>query len=470
MNTKPLLTIILVVISFTDLFGQVPLNFSSNPAFEQKTIDAITKQYQKDIQNIQGPDKKYIADIYKERFIYIKEKFSKKEILSDDETQSYLDKLTDEILQKNSFFKAEEVRILFSRSYIPNASSMGEGTIFFHIGLFHRLQNESQAAFVICHELAHYYLDHTNNGIQKYVATVYSDEFQKELKKIQKTAYGRNNQLEKMAKNMMFKNSRHTREFEQSADSMAIELLKNTNFDVREALSCLALLDSVDRDKYHSGIQLEKQFNFSSYPFKKSWLNDDDLKFAVSKDEEAKKEEDSLKTHPECSVRIERLKERVNSFYKTNSKQFVVDEKKFNHLKNAFDYEIIRYAFESKNLSKGIFLALEMQGAHPDDIIVRTAIGKGLNEVYKHQKDHTLGKIIDLPSPEYERSYNDFLRLLQNLRLTEVAALSYYFLTQYKTKNDLNEEYVQALIESADHFEKFGEKQDWIDYYKKNFH
>jgi len=163
------------------------------------------------------------------------------------------------------------------------------------------------------------------------------------------------------------------------------------------------------------------------------------------------------------------LKEKVNSYYKTSSKQFVVDEKEFNQLRSAFDYEIIDYALESKNLSKAIFLALEMQGIYPDNIMVQARIGKGLNDVYTHQKDHTLGKLIDLPSTEYESSYNNFLHLLQNIRLSEVAALSYYFLTQYKTKAALTEEYVQALIESTDHFEKFGEKQEWIDYYKKNF-
>ena len=449
--------------------GQVPIHFSNNPGFEQKTIEAITSRYQKDIQNIQGPNKKYLADIYKERFNYIKEKFTNKEVLTDEKAQVYLDKLAAEILRTNTLLKKEDVRLLFSRSYVLNAGSMGEGTIFFHIGLFHRLQNESQAAFVICHELAHYYLNHTNNGIYKYVNTVYSDDFQYELKKIQKTAYGRNSQLEKLAKNLMFKNRKHTREFEQSADSMAVELLKNTNYDIREALSCLNLLDSADHDKYHSGLQLEKQFNFSSYPFKKSWLNDDDLKFAVNKDDEIKKEEDSLKTHPDCSARIERLKEKVNNYYKAGSKQFVVDEKEFNQLRSAFDYEMIQYAFESKNLSKAVFLALEMHGLYPDDIFVQAAIGKGLNEIYTRQKEHTLGKVIDLPSTEYEPSYNNFLHLLQNIRLSEVAALSYYFLTQYQAKSTLTEEYVKALIESTDHFEKFGEKQEWIDYYRKNF-
>jgi predicted SprT family Zn-dependent metalloprotease len=89
---------------------------------------------------------------------------------------------------------------------------MGEGTIFFNIGLFHRLQNESQAAFILCHELAHYYLNHSNDNIHQYVNTIYSDDFQQKLKSIQKLSYEKNKQLDALAKNLLFRNRRHGRD------------------------------------------------------------------------------------------------------------------------------------------------------------------------------------------------------------------------------------------------------------------
>jgi hypothetical protein len=432
LNQKTLLTLIASLFSFSTLFGQSSAHFTTDSVAEQELVSAITARYQKDVQNLQGANKKYLAEIYKERLDYIKKKISEKEISCDNRAQAYLNDLSKKIFASNSFLRGDELRILFSRTYLPNAYSMGEGTILFNLGLFHRLQNEGQAAFVLCHELAHYYLNHSNNSIAKYVNTVYSDDFQKELKRIKKSEYGRRSEVEKLAKNLTFKNRRHAREFEQSADSMALELMKNTGYDVQEVLTCLALLDSVDYDKYHKGLTLEKQFHFASYPFKKSWLEEDDLKFVVTKTEEGKQEEDSLKTHPDCKLRIERLKQQVSDYYKPSQKSFLIDEKEFNRLKVAADYEII-------------------------------------NQIYTHQKEHTLGTVVDLPAPEFESSYNNFLRFIQNLRLTEVAAISYYFMMQHQTQSYSNETFLQALIESKDHFDKATEKQQWVDYYKKTF-
>jgi hypothetical protein len=40
---------------------------------------------------------------------------------------------------------------------------------------------------------------------------------------------------------------------------------------------------------------------------------------------------------------------------------------------------------------------------------------------------------------------------------------------QHQTQSYSNETFLQALIESKDHFDKAAEKQQWVDYYKKTF-
>ncbi len=376
---------------------------------------------------------------------------SEKEIITHPETQAYLTELANEIFRSNPQMDKREVRIFFSRSFYPNALSMGEGTILFNIGLFHRLKNESQAAFVLCHELAHYYLNHSNNNIHSYVSTVYSDEFQKKLKSIQKSGYGQNSQLEALAKNLMFKNRRHSREFEQAADSMALELLKNTKYDLRQALSCLALLDSSDKDKYGTEILLEQQFNFTSFPFKKSWLENDDLVFKDTNTKGEKKEEDSLKTHPDCTIRIARLTDRVAEYTNPGAQAFVVDGKKFTALTTSFDYEIIEHCFNAKKVSRALYFALQMLNEHPDDAYLNAMVGKCLNELYRAQKTHQLSKLVDLPNGDHESKYNAVLNLIQNLRLGEIAALSYHFLKQKEAQLSADDGFQQVFKVSKQH-------------------
>jgi len=424
--------------------------FKDDASLNQNLLSAINKRYEKDIASLTGKNKKYIADIYKERFELIKENFKTSEIITAADPSNYLNAIASEILNNNPEYKSENLRILFSRSFYANATSMGEGSIFFNIGLFHRLQNESQVAFVLCHELAHYYLNHVNDNINQYVKTVYSDEFQQKLKNIQKLAYLQNNQLEAVATNLLFKNRRHSRAFEQAADSMALELMKNTNYDIREALTCLALLDSADKDKYNEDLILEKHFNFSLFPFKKSWIENDELVFNKGDDNET--HNDSLKTHPDCAKRITDLKSKVVEYTKKNSKKFIVSESKFNSLKNQYDYEIINHCMKSNKISRALYYSLQLLQIIPDDPYLNTTVGQCLNQIYSSQKNHRLSEIIELPNPGHDKKYKLLLMMLQNLRLREIAALSYYFLQQREKEFVSFAPFTEAYNQSKQNF------------------
>jgi hypothetical protein len=425
----------------------------ADPVLEKSFLEGVAQRYQQDLVSLGGENKKYLAGIYKERYDLIRERFTEHEVLSDKGAQDYLQALVQEVFRGNPGLKAEGLRIAFSRSFYANASSMGEGTILFNIGLFHRLDNEAQAAFVLCHELAHYFLDHSNQNIHQYVATVYSADFQKKLKDIKRSDYGQNSQLETLGKNLLFKNRRHSRQFEQAADSMAVELLKNTRFDVREALGCLAILDSADKDKNKSTLHLEQQFHFPSFTFKKSWLESDDLVFGSRKDEKTAPEEDSLKTHPDCSNRIAVLKDRVARYAQPGMRPFVVDEARFKQLKTGFDFEVVEYSFQSRQFSRSLYYALQGLRTYPSDPYLATMVGKCLNELYAHQKRYELGKVVDLPNPRFSEEYNSLLRMVQNLRLQEVAALSYHFLKQRETALANNPEFQKTFTISKEQYQ-----------------
>jgi hypothetical protein len=384
----------------------------------------------------------------------------------------YLQSLLHEIIKSNQAIGPLEARVAFSRAWWPNASSMGEGTILFNIGLFYKLQNESQAAFVVCHELAHLYLNHSNNAINHYINTVYSDEFQNELKKINKSEYQKTKQLESLVKPMAFGSRRHSREHEAEADSLAVEWLKNTSFDVRESLSCLSLLDSIDGDKYHITPPLNRVFNFQEYPFQARWTKEEKSLFssmAANSETESNKEQDSLKTHPDCSIRIGKLKEKVQQYYKPGSRVFVINEKQFRQLQLDFDYEIIDFCYRSDNVSRSLYYTLQRLEVQPADAYLITNAGRCINRLYTAQKNHTLGQVVDMPSPYNDKNYNTLLEFIQRVRLNDLGAFSYYFLQQHLNNLLTNEDFLATLIESKANFNKPEEKQSLIETYKKQF-
>ncbi|HEY9260988.1 M48 family metalloprotease, partial [Chitinophaga sp.] len=175
------------------VFNPAPQSESKLRSLEQQ----FETQYKASLAQLPSQNKKDYVSLYDSRWEHIKSKFEKKEIYTASFAQQYLDNLVQEIVKVNPPLQKQSLHCYFSRSGIPNASYIGEGIILFNMGLFTSLENESQVIFVLCHELAHYYLQHSENGIARYVTTMNGKDIQAELRKIKATEYKKREQLEK---------------------------------------------------------------------------------------------------------------------------------------------------------------------------------------------------------------------------------------------------------------------------------
>jgi len=99
--------------------------FTDNSRLEKQLLDDISKRFQEDQLSVNGKNKKYILEMYKERYETIKKKFDEKEVITNQEVNQYLKQLTDEIINPNRGKIPGNIRIQFSRTHWPNASSMG---------------------------------------------------------------------------------------------------------------------------------------------------------------------------------------------------------------------------------------------------------------------------------------------------------------------------------------------------------
>ena len=423
--------------NFCSAFAQqeifVPANESA--ALRKSIATSLEKQYQLDVANLPSENKKDLLKIYKQRWDNIQQKFDKNEIYTNLQAQQYLDALVAEIVKSNPLLQNKLFKCYFSKSGIPNAEYLGEGLIVFNMGLFSRLSNESQAAFVLCHELSHFYLNHSENSIQKYVATINSEEVQKQLRDIKKSEYGKREELEKLLKGMAFDSRRHGRDHESGADSMAVEFMRNTRFDIAESLSTLALLDSIDTDTLEMETALQKMFNFKEYPFQKKWtVKEEGLLGGHAKLTQDESLADSLKTHPDCKKRIQILEPMVLKYRVANSLKNPVNAGKFKELANTFRYETIEYTFAADNYTKSLEYVIGLWQSNPSDAYLVTQTGKIFNGFYNAQKNHTLGKVSELPAPFFASNYNLLLQFVQNLFREDYAAISYHFLNQYASQ------------------------------------
>jgi Zn-dependent protease with chaperone function len=398
----------------------------------KKLSDGHEASFRQSLSALPSANKSDFQKIYKERWENIKEKFDRKEIYTNTAAQQYLDALTAEIVQANPILKGQAFKCYFSRSGVPNASYIGEGIILFNMGLFHRLSDENQAAFVISHEIAHFLLKHSDNAINRYVTSINSKEVQAELRKIKGSEYRKREQLEMLVKGLTFSTLRHSRDHEGQADSLAVELVRNTRFDVSGALTTLALLDTIDTDKLNTAACLEKLFNAAEYPFRKKWVaKEEGLLGGHALLKEDRELADSLKTHPDCSLRIKAIDPVVKQY--STGKQPAVNPT-FDELKNTFRYEIIAYAYNAENYTRSFYYTIELLQQKPSDPYLVAHVGKLFNSFFAAQKAHTLSRYINLPSPGYGPAYNTLLQFVQNLYVEDFAGIGHYYLKRHQAQ------------------------------------
>jgi hypothetical protein len=383
---------------------------------ETSLINSLGKQYQSDYKKI-----------YADRFKEISALWQSTRPVTEPAIYKYLQSIVDRIVSANPDLKGTDARIVFTRDWWPNAFSLGDGSIAINAGLLIFMDNEAELAFAISHEIGHYVLNHGDDRIKKYIEKLNNQDVQKELKRLSKEEFLVNQQAEKLLKNLLFDSRRHAREDEAEADRFAFEHLKNTGYDCMAIGTMLSSLDRVDDSAIFKPLILENIFSFSEYPFRKKWVDKESAIFSELSDDETsltKKERDSLKTHPDCAQRIVLLQDSLKYH---PGKKFLVNEKMFNGLKKDFFLEMTEECYDRRSFSRNLYYSLLLLQSGQDTSFAIYSVVRCLNRIYLEQEAHNLDGSIDQEDKKYPADYNLLLRMLNRLKLDELATINYEF-------------------------------------------
>lgn len=142
-----------------------------------------------------------------------------------------------------------------------------------------------------------------------------------------------------------------------------------------------------------------------------------------------KQERDSLKTHPDCSKRTNLLEDSAKLI---NGRDFLVDEQLFNQLKKDLIIEMVEECYAGGNISRNLFYSLQLLNEQKNVSLAVYSIARDLNKLYEQQQSHQLGLNIDSENKRFPEGYNLLLRMLNRIRLDELAELTYHFCRQYQ--------------------------------------
>ncbi|MEM9918599.1 MAG: M48 family metalloprotease [Bacteroidota bacterium] len=436
---------------------------SDNQTVQRSILRQMHQRFQKDLSSLQGAYKEKLEKEYTRRYEDLSTKMTEGHFLTDEVLHKYFGSILQQIISVNPCLQDRDIRLLVSRYNWPNASCRGEGTLVLNLGLISRLENESQIAFVICHELAHDYMNHVNTAIHSYVDKLYGKETQKELKKIAKSEYNTYDRASELLQSLTFNMRRHGRLHEEEADSLALEFMRPSVYDTREAIKCLNILNTVDQPKRPELVDLRKHFDSELFQLKERWLRIEEEESIITHFEETTAAvRDSLKTHPDCEKRIEA----IQSF---EHREASSSDSKFEQYIRLADYEIIEAEYQFGQFGKALFHSFQLLEEQPTDAYLHSMVLNCLYELHQYQKGHELGKVLSLPNESYPENYNQFLHFIHNLRLRDLAKLGYYYGQKNFKAFTANEEFRVAYLYCASLVEPLADWQKSKRQYYEDF-
>ena len=349
-------------------------------------------------------------------------KVKKGEFIDDDATQQYVDLIFNTIIQNNHLPERKR-RLLVSRDMIANAVCYGEGTFVVTMGLLNKSENESQVAFALAHELAHYELNHVFKKVKQNVEKRTTRNISKKATNILFDDQANTKDLEDL-RELVYTETRFSRHLESQADSLAAVYLKNTPYNLVEGIRELMVLDSALYPRYELGDQWFRAFQFSKYPFQNYWLKPKLSVYSAKQDRAFIFAMDSLHSHPEMAARIAALP------------SLAFDNRPVNHQPDQLvkaisigaGFECVQTAYDQKQFDLCLYYSLQLLSVYPENSFLTTKIGAMLLRMYIAKEYATNSTFIQDYTAYYPPQLKQVNAFLYNLRKEELGELAYHFL------------------------------------------
>lgn len=364
----------------------------------------------------------------------------------------------------------EKYTIVLSDWPVLNAAYVGGNVIILYAPLLSRLENESQVAAVLCHELAHGELDHVQQGLKKRLDEIYSKEFQKELKKTMKEEFNLQKKIDLLALKFTFGNRYHTRSLEKAADSLGYLFLSKSAYNPSEAVGTLQMLRQMDEPVYKDAVNYAEFFKCpsSAFDFTKIKPYKFTSIFNVTSENPALEDSlrDSLRSHPDCGKRIGFIHELM----KTHPPDFntSTDSLLYKKIQWAAAMEMIMGFYKYGYYDHSLFNALLYYQNFADNEFLKTMIVLNWYHLYDAMKKHELADYVSNYSEENPTELNNLLFTVNSLRLQEISE----FIRCFHKSNNASfkeNEFAIALGYCMSIINEDGKAASWQQKYKAQF-
>ena len=422
--------------------AQLNENFTPLSVYDETDaalIQSLRLQLREEL-NRQGPEKVYgVSGLYTKNTEHLVKLVKAKRIVKNDELQGFVDAVFQDLVS-NTALTTAPIRVLIAKLPSSNAMCIGEGTFLITTGLLGRIENESQLAFTLAHEIAHYELGHIKEGIQKKAKSKYSRKLKKGFTRVLSTDDVEESDLDSLRK-MVYDMSRFSRTHEREADSLGLLIAWQAGYNTAESIAMLSVLDSLDYSKHKLGYAVFTEFQFSKFPFQDRWLEprnsypDDDTEgprnvFIFSLD--------SIRSHPDIAMRRQWLQQsQVASRRPVNKHPSTYVD----GIITLAEFEDLQTAYAVQRLDYAMLMALQLKAHYPANRYLTSVISKIFIDLCTDKALQTL--------LSYATSYRGELKFvnafLSNLTPEEIGEIAFNFLNSQNNFNKSDPEHYYLL-------------------------
>ena len=382
--------------------------------------------------------------------------------LLDAELNATAQRVFQQIQQANPQVAA--ARLVVTRNPQANAYAVGNGTVILNVGLLPTLENESQLAFVLCHELAHIQCRHMETTMQERLATLHSREMRRQVRRIIQAEYNINSRMKDLVMGLSLDGSYHQRRHERQADSLGYELLKRTAYEAPQAYRTLELLDRIDEPVSREPLELGRYFSCGAFPkvFAAAPAKPQSIFTVKAPEQTVLQTTDTLKSHPDCAKRMGYLRVLAAGNVAEGPQPIAPG---FARLRSISRLEVVQSWFDTDCYDHALFDALQLLSTDPQNEYLRSVVQLSLYELQRHQVDHRLTEVVSNSSDHNPTNFNQLLTVLQGLRITEYQGLSACFAQLSPATADdefaLAARYATAML-AADHAQAATVRQQYL--------
>jgi len=325
--------------------GQLPAEFvtRSSEKFEMEKAKLASKKIDKDRKA-------------KERFLLqsnfgVDEVLLSGKVLFNDTITLYLNQVLDKILINDPKLR-NELKVYVVKSSSVNAFATNQGLIFVNLGLLAQVENESQLAFVLCHEVIHYREKHP---VERYV-------------KAEKIGNGDGAYRSMSLEDRVLSTNNFSKEQEAEADIKGFELFEHTAYSGKHLLGIFDVLKYayLPYDEVAFKVQV---FEHGHYIFPESYSlqNTSPINTTDAVDEE----EEKKSTHPGIPARRDTIQAKLQKLNNNGKSEYLVSQTEFETCREMARFELSRmYALQNRP-EAALYNSYLLLQAHPDNLYAK---------------------------------------------------------------------------------------------------